>query len=236
VKKGLLKISALRPTFYGLEMHLVKIHQWVNEFKPTVVIIDPISNLSYSGNENQVKFFLMRLIDFLKTQQITTLLTSLNYSGNPLERTDVGVSSLMDTWLMLRDVESNGERNRLLYLLKSRGMEHSNQVREFRLTNSGVELVDVYLGSGGVLTGTARVVQEAQEKAEALVRQQKIEQKQRDVERKRQVMAAEITALQAKFEVEKEEIERMIQQEELKEQIYSQEQVERARFRKADQG
>jgi circadian clock protein KaiC len=234
VKKGLLKVQALRPTLYGLEMHLVKMHQLVNEFKPTVVIIDPISNMTYSGNEIQVKSFLMRLIDFLKTRQITTLLTCLNAGGNPLEQTDVGVSSLMDTWMLLRDIESNGERNRLLYLLKSRGMEHSNQVREFRLTRSGVELVDVYLGPGGVLTGTARVVQEAQEKAAALARRQEIEQKQRDLERKRKAMEAEITALQAQFETEKEEIERMLQQEELQEQTLLQQQVERARFRKAD--
>jgi circadian clock protein KaiC len=234
VKQDLLKIQALRPTFYGLEMHLVKIHQLVNEFKPTVVIIDPISNMTYSGNEIQVKSFLMRLIDFLKTQQITTLLTNLSTGGNPLEYTDVGVSSLMDTWLLLRDIESNGERNRLLYLLKSRGMAHSNQVREFCLTSSGIELIDVYLGAGGVLTGTARTVQEAQEKAAALVRQQEIEQKQRDLERKRKAMEAQITALQVQFEAEKEEIERMIQQQELKEKSLLQQQVERARLRKAD--
>ena len=234
VKKGLLKVQALRPTLYGLEMHLVKMHQLVNEFKPTVVIIDPISNMTYSGNEIQVKSFLMRLIDFLKTRQITTLLTCLNAGGNPLEQTDVGISSLMDTWMLLRDIESNGERNRLLYLLKSRGMEHSNQVREFRLTRSGVELVNVYLGPGGVLTGTARVVQEAQEKAAALARRQEIEQKQRDLERKRKAMEAEITALHAQFETEKEEIERMLQQEEIQEQTLLQQQVERARFRKAD--
>ncbi|GAB4201819.1 MAG: circadian clock protein KaiC [Coleofasciculaceae cyanobacterium] len=234
VKQDLLKIQALRPTFYGLEMHLVKIHQLVNEFKPTVVIIDPISNMTYSGNEIQVKSFLMRLIDFMKTQQITTLLTNLSTGGNPLEYTDVGVSSLMDTWLLLRDIESNGERNRLLYLLKSRGMAHSNQVREFCLTSSGIELIDVYLGAGGVLTGTARTVQEAQEKAAALVRQQEIEQKQRDLERKRKAMEAQITALQVQFEAEKEEIERMIQQQELKEKSLLQQQVERAQLRKAD--
>ena len=234
VKQDLLKIQALRPTFYGLEMHLVKIHQLVNEFKPTVVIIDPISNMTYSGNEIQVKSFLMRLIDFLKTQQITTLLTNLSTGGNPLEYTDVGVSSLMDTWLLLRDIESNGERNRLLYLLKSRGMAHSNQVREFCLTSSGIELIDVYLGAGGVLTGTARTVQEAQEKAAALVRQQEIEQKQRDLERKRKAIEAQITALQVQFEAEKEEIERMIQQQELKEKSLLQQQVERAQLRKAD--
>ncbi|MBD2182918.1 circadian clock protein KaiC [Planktothrix sp. FACHB-1355] len=234
IKKGLLKIKALRPTMYGLEMHLVNIHQLVNEFKPTAIIIDPISNLTYTGNESQVKSFLMRSIDFFKTKQITTLLTSLNSSGALVQQTDVGVSSLMDTWLMLRDIESNGERNRLLYVLKSRGMEHSNQVREFRLTSSGVELVDVYLGAGGVVTGTARTVQEAQEKAAALAHRQEIEQKYRDIERKRKVMEAQITALQAEFENEKEQVERIIQQEEQQEVTLLQERRKRADMRRAD--
>ncbi|MFB2920595.1 MULTISPECIES: circadian clock protein KaiC [Aerosakkonema] len=234
IKKDLLKIKALRPTMYGLEMHLVNIHQLVNEFKPAAIIIDPITNLTYSGNESQVKSFLMRSIDFFKTKQITTLLTSLNYGGSLVEKTDVGVSSLMDTWLMLRDIESNGERNRLLYLLKSRGMEHSNQVREFRLTSSGIELVDVYLGVGGVVTGTARTVQEAQEKAAALAHRQEIEQKYRDIERKRKVMEAQITALQAEFENEKEQVERIIQQDEQQESTLLQERIKRADLRRAD--
>ncbi|HBB35356.1 MAG TPA: KaiC 1 [Cyanobacteria bacterium UBA8803] len=234
VQKGLLKFKARRPTLYGLEMHLVKIHEFVNEFKPTAVIVDPISTLKHIGTNAQVESFLMRLVDFLKTQQITTVLTNLTLGGSSLEQTDIGISSLMDTWLLLRDQETSGERNRLLYLLKSRGMKHSHQVREFRLTDTGVKLTDVYLGSSGVLAGTARTVQEAQEKAVALVRQQEIERKQREIERKRFIMEVQIKKLQAEFEADKEEIERMIQQEELQEKTRLQDQIARARLRQAD--
>jgi circadian clock protein KaiC len=234
VQKGLLKIQAMRPTFYGLEMHLVKIHRFVNEFKPSVVIIDPISNLTDIGNYMQVKSFMMRLVDFFKTHKITTVLTHLNVGGNPLEQTDLGISSLMDTWLLLRDEESSGERNRLLFVLKSRGMKHSHQVREFRLTDTGVQLVDVYLGAGGVMAGTARTIQEAQEKAEALVRQQAIERKQHEIERKRQIMEVQVQALQAEFETQKEEIEQMIQQEKLQEQTLLQDRRLRAQMRYSD--
>ncbi|MFP4124228.1 circadian clock protein KaiC [Coleofasciculus sp.] len=234
IQKGLLKIQAMRPTFYGLETHLVKIHRFINEFKPTVVIIDPISNLTDIGNYMQIKSFMMRLVDFFKTHQITTVLTHLNLGGNPLEQTDIGISSLMDTWLLLRDDESSGERNRLLYVLKSRGMKHSHQVREFRLTDTGVQLVDVYLGASGVMAGTARTIQEAQEKAEALVRRQTIERKQHEIERKRQIMAVQIQALQAEFETQKEEIEQMIQQEKLREKTLIQDRRLRAQIRHSD--
>ncbi|MEQ8540285.1 MAG: circadian clock protein KaiC [Coleofasciculus sp. D1-CHI-01] len=234
IQKGLLKIQAMRPTFYGLETHLLKLHRFVNEFKPTVVIIDPISNLTDIGNYMQIKSFMMRLVDFFKTHQITTVLTHLNLGGNPQEQTDMGISSLMDTWLLLRDDESSGERNRLLYVLKSRGMKHSHQVREFRLTNTGVQLIDVYLGVGGVMAGTARTIQESQEKAEALVRRQAIERKQHEIERKRQIMEVQIQALQAEFETQKEEIEQMIQQEKLRDKTLLQDRRLRAQIRDSD--
>jgi circadian clock protein KaiC len=234
VQQGLLKFQTLRPTLYGLELHLVNIHRLVNEFRPAAVILDPISNLHYAGTSLQVEAFMMRLIDFLKNQQVTALLTHLTPGNSALERTEVGVSSLADVWILLRDQESNGERNRLIYILKSRGMKHSRQVREFQLTSSGVELVDVYLGTGGVLAGTARMVQEAQEKAEVLARKQAIEQKQRNLERKRAVMEAQIQALQVGFETEKEELEREIVQAQRREHVRSQEQAKRARRREAD--
>jgi len=233
-QKGLLKIQAMRPTFYGLETHLVKIHRFINDFKPTVVIIDPISNLTDIGNYMQIKSFMMRLVDFFKTHQITTVLTHLNLGGNSLEQTDIGISSLMDTWLLLRDEESSGERNRLLYVLKSRGMKHSHQVREFCLTDTGVQLVDVYLGESGVMAGTARTIQEAQEKAEALARRQAIERKQHEIERKRQIMEVQVQALQAEFETQKEEIEQMIQQEKLQEKTLIQDRRLRAQIRHSD--
>ena len=147
-------------------MHLTTMHKWINDVQPRAVVIDPISNFLAAGTTTEVKAMLIRLIDFLKGKQITTVFTNLTSGGGPTEQTEIGVSSLMDTWLLLRDLELGGERNRSLYILKSRGMSHSNQLREFLLTNQGVDLLDVYLGSEGVLTGSARLAQEAREKAD----------------------------------------------------------------------
>lgn len=159
MKKGLLQFRASRPTQHGLEMHLLGIHKFVEQFKPSVVIMDPITNLVSTGDESEVKSMLMRLIDFLKHQQITALFTSLTAAGNPAEQTEVGISSLIDTWILFREMEVKGERNRGLYVVKSRGMAHSNQIREFVLTENGVRLVAPYLGLGTVLTGSARLAQ-----------------------------------------------------------------------------
>ncbi|HIK07032.1 MAG TPA: circadian clock protein KaiC [Trichormus sp. M33_DOE_039] len=235
VNKGLLKFQALRPTFYGLEMHLVNILSTVNEFQPDAVILDPISNLTYGSNDIQVKSFMMRLIDYLKTKNITTIITNLNEGNSAfLEYTEIGISSLADTWILLRTTETNGERNRLIHVLKSRGTSHSNQVREFLLTNQGVQLLDVYLGAEGVLTGTARIIQEAKDKAATLARQQKIEQKQRDIERKRLLMEAQIKAIESQFEIEKQEIERIITIEENQESFLLMEEQKRAKLRQAE--
>ncbi len=234
VTGGLLQLQALRPTLYGLEMHLVKLHQLVAQFQPSCAIFDPISSLDSAGTMPQVKSFMMRLIDFLKSKQITAILTNLLSGGSSLEHTEIGVSSLMDTWLMLRDLETNGERNRLIYILKSRGMAHSNQVREFKLTNNGIQLVDVYLGKGRILAGTARKIQEAEEKAGLLLHRQEIERKQREIERKRLMMEAQITALRSEFEAEQQELERIIQQEQLQEVALLQERQNRAQLRQAD--
>jgi circadian clock protein KaiC len=163
---------------------------------------------------------LTRLIDFLKMQEVTAFMTNLNSGANSdQKRTDLDVSSLVDTWLLLRDVELNGERNRAMYILKSRGTAHSNQLREFLLTDHGVELQDVYIGSEGALTGSARIAQESRERASALLRQQEIEGLQRELERKRAATEARIDALRREFEVEEEELGRMIGQEQTREQV-----------------
>lgn len=232
--KGLLQFQATRPTAYTLEMHLVQIQGWINQFKPTVVIIDPMSNLNMSGNTLQAKGFLFRLIDMLKSQNITLLFTNLTSGGSPLEHTEMGVSSLMDTWLEVRTLESNGERNRVLFILKSRGMEHSHQVREFRLTKDGIELIDVYLGQGNVLTGAARVIQEAKEKAATLRSQKEFEGKRRELERKKAIAQSQITALQAQIETEEEELELMRQEEQLQHNSLLQDRIAIAQLRKAD--
>jgi circadian clock protein KaiC len=234
VDKGLLEFRNSRPSLYGLEMHLVTMHKAIEAFKPAIVVVDPISNLVAAASELEVKSMLSRLIDFLKMKQITAFCTDLASVGGSLERTDVGISSLMDTWLLLQMIEGSGERNRGLYILKSRGMEHSNQVREYRLTDTGAILQDVYVGPGGVLTGAGRVAQEAREKAETLERNQEIERKQRDIERKKSVIEAQIEALRTSFEAEKDDLERAIAREKLHQEVLSEESQAMARSRKAD--
>jgi circadian clock protein KaiC len=213
-KKGLLQFHSSRPTLYGLETHLAVMHKQVQEFKPRVVVIDPISNLINTGSPTEVRSMLLRLVDFLKSQQITALFTSLSSQGaDSLEETEVGVSSIMDTWLLLRDIELGGERNRGLYVLKSRGMAHSNQIREFVITSKGIDIRDVYVGPQGVLTGSMRLAQEARERAEKVARQQEIGSRKRQVERKRAALEAQIAALKAEFEAEQAESDRMLAQE-----------------------
>ncbi len=234
MKRGILRFRAARPTLYGLEMQLDTMHRMIDDFDPQVVVVDTISNLVAVGSEIEVKFLLARLLDFLKTRMVTTLLTNLSHKDGDLETTDVGISSLIDTWILLRDIEENGERNRGLYILKSRGMAHSNQIREFILTDKGIDLVDVYLGPGGVFTGSARYAQEAKEKAEALARKQEIERKQRELELKRKVMESRIASLQAEFEAEEEELKRMINEAKQREEALVQDRETMARLRKAD--
>lgn len=216
VDKGLLKFHSTRPTLYGLETHLATIHKTVNEFQPDVVIFDPISNLITVGSPEEVKSMLTRLIDFLKSKQITTLSTALRMMGNM--EPDVGVSSLMDTWINLKSIETNGERNRTIDIVKTRGMYHSNQVREYKITNEGIKLVDLYLGPSGMITGSARIAQIAKEKAEKLAREKDIERKQRELEQKRQTIEAQITELKTQFEAEKLELDIEIAQKKLKEE------------------
>jgi circadian clock protein KaiC len=235
LKKGLLRFYATRPTAYSLELHLATLHMLVNEFQPRAVIVDPVSNFLRVGTQAEAGAMLMRLIDFLKTRQITALLTNLTHGGNSLEQSEVGVSSLIDTWILLRDIELGGERNRGMYILKSRGMVHSNQIREFLLTDHGVELKDVYAGPEGVLTGSLRLAQEAREQAAAVIRQQEIERHQRDLERKRQVLEAQILTQRAQFEAEEEELKLLIAQEQAAADRVRQCREEMARSRKADE-
>jgi len=232
VDKGLLKFHATRPTLYGLETHLVNMHKVVNGFQPDVVIFDPISNLITVGSKEEVKSMLTRLIDYLKNKQITILSTSLTTMGRI--ETDLGVSSLMDVWINLKSIETNGERNRTIDIIKTRGISHSNQVREFKLTNNRIKLIDVYLGPAGMLTGSARVCQISKEKAEKLEREQDIELKQIELEQKRRKMEAQITELKAQFESEKLELDRNIAQKKLKEKALEYERAVMAKTRHSD--
>jgi circadian clock protein KaiC len=234
VKKGLLEFRNSRPTLYGLEMHLVTMHKAVEGFQPSIVVVDPISNLVAAASDLEVKSMLSRLIDFLKMKGITAFCSDLTSVGGSLERTDVGISSPMDTWLLLQVMEGSGERNRGLYILKSRGMKHSNQVREYCLTDDGAQLVDVYLGSGGVMTGAGRVAQEAREKAETAQRSQIIQGKRRNIERKKSLIEAQIVALRTQFEAEQDELEREIARENLHQDVLSEGTQAMARARKSD--
>ncbi len=236
VKKGLLRHIASRPTLYGLEMHLAQVHKQVKDFDPQVVVIDPISNLSSSGSDADAEAMLLRLVDFLKARGVTAFFTNLTSGGEAIEATDVGISSIIDTWLLVRDIELGGERNRGLYVLKSRGMAHSNQIREFLITSRGIELQDVYVGPEGVLTGSMRAAQEAREKAALLGHAQELERKQRDLGRRRAALEAQIAAMQAEFEAVEGEAELIRAQEKTREQALAQQRAAAAQRRGADRG
>jgi circadian clock protein KaiC len=203
--KNVLQFHSSRASVYGLEMHLVAVHKLVDELQPRVVVLDPIGSLGHAGSDRDAAIMLVRLIDFLKVRGITAFLTDLSMAGTAQEATKVQVSSLVDTWLLLRDIELGGERNRAMYVLKSRGMAHSNQLREFLLTDHGVDLQDVYVGPEGVLTGSLRLSQEARERAEATLRRQEAERRKRNREWRREVLEARILAMRKEFEAEEEQ-------------------------------
>ena len=235
VKKGLLHFHATRPTLQGLEQHLTTSIKMINKIKPQVVIIDPIDAFVIGGNQNEVKTMMLRLVDFLKMNKITAFFASLSSAGDSsMELTDISVSSLIDTWLLLRDIEIGGERNRGLYILKSRGMAHSNQIREFKLSDNGIELLDVYIGQEGVLTGSARLTQEAKDRAEQVMRHQEIKSKQFRLERKRVAMEAHIGELRAEFEAEESETLKIINMEKARTEEFTKDQSKMATSRKAD--
>ncbi|MDJ0364624.1 circadian clock protein KaiC [Hymenobacter sp. H14-R3] len=212
--QGLLRIDSSRPTLNGLERHLVTLHRVVAEFKPQAVIIDPISNLISVGSISEVRSMLTRMIDFLKINNVTALFTALISNRNgQLEMAEEGVSSLVDTWISVRDLEGIGERNRGLSILKSRGMAHSNQVREFIMTGTGVHLLDVIIGPAGIITGAGRLTQRIQEEAQRVVQQHESDRRDRDLERKRRMLEATITNLRADFETVEDELRRISHEE-----------------------
>lgn len=206
VDRQLLQFHSARPSMHGLEMHLVKMHKMIESFKPNVVVVDPISNLQAAGSLDDSTNMLIRLIDFLRKKQVTAFFVSLSSGGMAsLEMTDEGMSSLVDTWLLVRDIELGGERNRALYVLKSRGMAHSNQVREFIMTSKGIKLVPAYLGATGVLTGSARLTQEARDQAEQRITTEELERKKLALEHRRRAIEAQMEVLRAQFKAEEEE-------------------------------
>jgi circadian clock protein KaiC len=234
VKKGRLQIHNVRPFYHGLETHLARKIQSITKFAPDVVILDPISGLDTTGTALEIKSALMRLLDWLRQKGITVMLTDLMMSGNALERADAAISSLVDTWLVLRDLESNGERNRGLHVLKSRGMASSNQVREFVVTDTGIKLTDVYIGPSGMLTGSARVSQEARERAERVSLSEEAERQQLALECKRAALEGQIAALRAEFSAEETIIARSFSQDKLREASLAFDEAAMGRSRKRD--
>lgn len=233
-KKGLLNFHATRPTLFGIEHHLTTTIKLISEIKPQIVVLDPIDAFVIGGNQTEVKIMLLRLVDYLKMNNITAFFASLTNGRENQKLTDMSISSLIDTWLLLRDIEIGGERNRGLYILKSRGMDHSNQIREFILTDHGIELLDVYVGPEGVLTGSARLSQEAKNNAEQVMRQQEIERKQLRLDLKRAALKAQIAVLHSEFKEDESEILKIIEIERAKTARLKHDQKIMAKSRKAD--
>lgn len=219
ISAGLLTIHSSRPTIYGLEMHLVSIHKMIKQFRPRTVILDPITNLITVGSLGDVKSLLIRLIDFLQAEGITVMFTALNSNKITQDQTDEGVSSLVDAWISVQDIEAIGERNRGLYIMKSRGMKHSNQVREFVMTDKGIKLIPVYVGPEGILTGSAREAQELNEVAGIEMRTYAMGRKNREIDRKRKVLEAKISSLQEEFVSIQEELNKSYLEEDLRKEI-----------------
>ena len=234
VQRGLLRFHAARPTLCGLEMHLATMFKEIAAFQPHVVIVDPITSLMDAGIDYETKGMVTRLIDYLKGGQVTSFFTSLTEGGHALQQSEAAMSSLMDSWLLLQDFEGNGERNRVLYVLKARGMAHSNQIREFLISDHGIDVVDAYIGASGVLTGSARVAQGALEKAAVLASQQEAAQLKREVERKRAAIERQISGLRSDYESESAELRRIAEQVGTSTLMLTTEQAESGRLRQAD--
>ena len=234
VDRGLVEFHAARPTTFGLEMHLSRIHRAVERFKPQLVVFDPVSSLLGAASAADVQGTMTRLVDYLKGAGITALLTSLTHGKTEMERTDIAISSVVDTWLLLVIIESSGERNRGLYVLKARGMSHSNQIREFLLTDHGVELIDVYAGAGGVLTGSARLSREAEERAAALLEEHELERRKHALARLKTAFDAELAAMQARFENEQADLVSGISQHQARAARLKEDKRDMAKSRRAD--
>lgn len=211
-RRGLLRFHSTRPTVHGIEMHLVQMHKLIGEFRPAVVIVDPVSNLHSAGTLTDSTNLLIRLVDFLRKRNILAFFVTLTQGGGEREATDEGMSSMVDTWLLLRDIETSGERNRVLYVLKARGIAHSNQMREFLITSRGVQLVPIYTGPGGVLTGSARLTQEADDRAEQARLVEELAKQERLLKQRRRALEAQIATLQSESALEEAEIVRAVEQ------------------------
>jgi circadian clock protein KaiC len=219
VEKGLLKFYASRPTIYGLEMHLVVFYKMIKEFKPSAVILDPITNLITVGDQNEVKSILIRLLDFLQQEQITVMFTALSQISNPTGNQEENISSLVDAWIAVQDIELNGERNRGIYVLKSRGMKCSNQVREFKITDEGIKVLEVMIGPDGIIIGSARDAYQLEMAKEEVLRKHAVARKNKEIDRKRTILDNKIKSLTSKFEMDKENLNSKEKEEQLAKEV-----------------
>jgi circadian clock protein KaiC len=233
VDAGLLQFRCSRPSLLGLEAHLFTMQKVVAAFDPAVVVMDPVSDLLRSGSEADVAAMLTRQIDFLKARGVTSMLTSLQAEG-AAARADVQIASLVDTWIQVRSMEGNGEHNRIVYVLKARGMANSNQIREFLITGQGIELADVYVGADGVLTGSARQAQEAKERSATTAREEDLEQRGVELDRRRESVEAQVAALWRDFEAEADIVGRLLSHGSVRVEDRADQRAEQGRLRQAD--
>jgi circadian clock protein KaiC len=231
LSRGLLSFSSWRPSTHGLEMHLALIHKQIDELSPSAVVLDPVTNFADAGSQENAGMMLVRLIDLMKSRGITALLTALRSGGEDIELTETNVSSLVDTWLSLKTLVSNGERNRGLYVRKSRGMAHSNQIREFLISSQGIDLIEVYTGAEGILTGSARAAQEAREVAALLSREQDTARKVADVERRRSMMEHQVASIRGEFEAYESEVRELVSQRRTSEETLARDRLSRGKHR-----
>ncbi|WP_026789635.1 circadian clock protein KaiC [Pleomorphomonas oryzae] len=213
ITDGKLKYVAARPTFYSLEMHLALMLREVLSFRPDIFVLDPLSAFTETGDRSEVHAMLLRIVDFLKSEGITGVLTHLTQSGQTVIETDSGLSSLMDAWILLLNRESNGEFNRELYLLKARGLSHSNQVREFVMSDDGIHLLLPYTGQGSALTGAARRVAEAEERRQERRREIEAEKAQKMIEQRRRRTLAQIEILRSELDADEAELRGLLETE-----------------------
>jgi circadian clock protein KaiC len=208
VKSGLLRFEAARPSLFGFEMHLARMNRDIDQFEPASIIVDPIS--AFRGPSSEIHAILVRLADICKMKGITAVFTSLSAVDEHMSESERSVSSLMDTWLSLLDVEADGERNRILHVLKSRGMSHSKQIREYELRDDGIHLIAPYLGPDGVLTGAARMAQAAREREADRERLETTEQRKREIARKRDAIERQIMEMRAALDAEEDEVSKLV--------------------------
>jgi circadian clock protein KaiC len=205
VERGLLKFLAARPQSVGLDYYLGAMVDLADTHHPTLVAIDPMSALNCVGTQSDARGLIMRIINILKSRKITGIFTSLTNDGERSAEIEAGITSLIDTWILVRNLEQNGERTRGLTVLKARGVKHSNQIREMILTNRGVTFAPIYVGPEGVLTGSARAAQDVLDKAANQAARKHAQLRKAVLTAKRKAIAAKTIEMESEYAIVAEE-------------------------------